>query len=185
MLGTTRTASALLFTLVAAGLAGGAGKQEGAKAKEVRTRVVRTWLEPMTIKGEVVMGRVSYVFDYDAGAFRRLVQDAAGRTLESKAHAPGEIDVRPSVEEIAEAFDRVRSEPEFARILDQTGGQLVGGFGLYEKAGLPCGPGTRCVHVQINTEDGWGLVRWAVVDLTKGAFAYRSYRPEMSQGGGR
>lgn len=176
----------MLLTLVAAaGLGVGADNREDAKPGTGRTRVVRSWLEPVTVKGEAVMHRISYAFDYDAGVFSRTVQDAGGRTLESKTYAPGEIDVRPSNEEIAEAFDRVRSEPEFARIIDQTGAQLMGGFVLNERAGLPCGPGTRCIHVQINTEDGWGLVRWAVVDLTRGAFAYRSYRPEMSQGGGR
>jgi hypothetical protein len=91
--------------------------------------------------------------------------------LSIEAYARGEIDVRPSNEEITEAFDRVRSEPEFARILDQTGAQLMGGFVLNERAGLPCGPGTRCIHVQINTEDGWGLVRWAVVDLAEASSA--------------
>jgi hypothetical protein len=180
---TTSAAATLLVTLLsAAGMAAAADKGEAAKAKPGRTRVVRTWLEPATVGGESVTRRVSYVFDYDAGTFRRVVEDAAGHTLESKAYAPGEVEVRPSEAEIQEAFDRVRSEPEFARILDQTNGQLVGGFVLNEKAGLPCGPGTRCIHVQINTRDGWGLVRWAVVDLTKGAFAYRSYRPEMSEG---
>jgi hypothetical protein len=177
-------ASTLLFAVVAAtGLAAGADKMESGGAKAGRTRVIRSWPEPMTVKGQAVMGRISYEFDYDAGVFSRIVQDASGRTLESKTYARGEIDVAPSDDEIAEAFEKVRSDPEFARIMDQTGGQLMGGFVLNERAGLPCGPGARCIHVQINSVDGWGLVRWAVVDLTKGAFAYRSYRPEMSQGG--
>jgi phage-related tail fiber protein len=172
-----------LATTVALG-AGAAEKAESAKAK-ARTRVVRTWLEPVTVKGVAAMNRITYVFDYDAGVFSKTVQDAAGQTLESKTYAPGEIEVAPSKVEIAEAFEMVRSDPEFSRILDNTNGQLMGGFGLDEKAGLPCGPGARCIHVQINSEDGWGLVRWAVVDLAKSGFAYRSYRPEMSEGVGK
>lgn len=183
---TVSAASMLLFTLVAAaGLAAGADKGVGAKAKQGRTRVVRTWLEPMTVKGEAVMGRVSYTFDYDAGTFRRVVKDAAGRTLESKAYAPGEIDVRPSDEEIAEATELVRSDAELARIIAQTDARLTGGFVLSERAGMPCGPGTRCLHVQLVSQDGVGLVRWVVPDLTKGGFAYRRYNPLLSEGGRR
>jgi hypothetical protein len=71
----TRTASALVFTLVAAAaLAAGADKGEGAKAAAGRTRVVRSWLEPLTVDGEAVMRRISYIFDYDAGVFRRTVR---------------------------------------------------------------------------------------------------------------
>jgi hypothetical protein len=176
-----QAALVLLFASVAtAGWAFGAEKAEAAKA-QARTRLVRSWPEPMTVSGKQTMGRVEYVFDYDAGVFTRSVRDDAGRVLEAKTYAPGEIDVAPSKEEIAEAMELVRSDPEFSRILEKTGSQLMGGFVLNEKAGQPCGPGTRCLHVQLNTADGWGIVRWAVVDLTKRAFAYRSYRPEMSQ----
>jgi hypothetical protein len=181
-----RTASLILATLsVAAGLAVGGDKAPGAGSTEGRTRVVRTWSEPMVIQGQSVMGRISYIFNYDTGTFRRVTQDHRGRTLESKEFAPGEAGVTPSKEEIDEAFEMVRSDAEFSRILDQTGGQVVGGFGLSEGPGMPCGPGSRCLHVQINTADGWGIVRWAVVDLSKRGFAYRAYRPEMSQGGAR
>jgi hypothetical protein len=177
----------LVTTALAATMALGAGaaeKAEGTRAR-ARTRVVRSWLEPVAVGGGAAVNRISYVFDYGAGAFTRTVQDASGRTLESKTYAPGEIDVAPSKDEIAEAFEMVRSDAEFSRILDNTSGQLMGGFGLVEKAGLPCGPGARCIHVQINSQDGWGLVRWAVVDLARNGFAYRSYRPEMSEGVGR
>jgi hypothetical protein len=176
-----------LLLAVAATVALGAGaaeKAESTRAK-ARTRVVRTWLEPVTVGGVAAMNRISYVFNYDAGVFSRTVQDASGRTLESKTYAPGEIEVAPSKAEIDEAFEMVRSDPEFSRILDNTSGQLMGGFVLDEKAGLPCGPGARCIHVQINSEDGWGMVRWAVVDLARNGFAYRSYRPEMSEGAGK
>lgn len=177
-----RTALTLSFALAAtSGFAGGGDKAEATKATHGRSRVVRSWPEPVTVGGKASMGRVDYIFDYGAGATTRVVYDGTGRVVESKTYAPGEVEVRPSDEEIAEAFERVRSDPELGRILEMTGGQLMGGFVLSEKAGMPCGPGTRCIHVQMNTEDGWGITRWVVVDLTRQTFAYRGYRPELSQ----
>ena len=54
---------------------------------------------------------------------------------------------------------------------------MEGGFLLDEAAGKACGPGSRCIQIQMVSADGYGLVRWVVVDLNKRQMAYSLYSP--------
>jgi len=42
---------------------------------------------------------------------------------------------------------------------------------------MPCGPGSRCLQIQILTPDNLGLLRWTVVDLVQRRIAYPVYVP--------
>lgn len=173
--------AALTFSLAASGAE--KGQQAGGEVKGSRVRVIRSWPEPVTVNGNTALGRVEILFDYDEGVAIERVIAADGKVVSSTVRRKGEGAPRPTPEEIAEAKDLVLADEELARIIDQAGAELDGGFILNEGAGKPCGPGTRCIQVQVLTADRLGFIRWVVVDLTKQSFAYRTYMP--SAGGER
>jgi hypothetical protein len=139
-------------------------------------RLLRSWEE--TIKasgGREYVRRVELVFDYAAGFARENYYTLEGRlygTREIKQNPP-----RPSEEEIAEAMDLVRRDPELSRIVERRAAEFNGGFLLEEGRGMPCGPGTRCVQIQLLTPDHRGLLRWTVVDLVRRRVVYPVFLP--------
>lgn len=140
-----------------------------------RTRVIRSWPDEVMVDGRSTPGRVEVVFDYGAGRASEIRYDAAGRQVATLVLAEGSQPA-PSAEEIQEAEDAVRQDPELSRILRRTRGRLLGGFLLQRKDG-PCGPGSRCLQIQMVTADRMGTVRWSVYDLVGQTFAYRDYTP--------
>jgi hypothetical protein len=172
-----------LALLVTCALAGTAVAAE-TKAKEAaggRTRVLRSWPEDVTTAaGKVVPGRIDIVYDYDRGIAIWKTLDDKGVVLNAKEMAPGHGVPRPTPEEIAEAQDIVREDPKLERILRVTKASMQGGFLLDEPAGKACGPGSRCIQIQMVSADGYGLVRWVVVDLNKRQMAYSLYSPSAA-----
>jgi hypothetical protein len=172
-----------LVALAALAWAGTAIAGEPAKAGEHRMRLLRSWPENPIFEGRAVPGRVEIWFDYTAGlAIHRVVANAKGpgdvdHIISSKTYPPGVGQPRPSREEIAEAMDIVRADAELARLIAATQGTLDGGFQIFEPEGKPCGPGSRCLKVQLNTHDGIGFIRNVIVDLNQQAIVYRSYLP--------
>jgi hypothetical protein len=55
--------------------------------------------------------------------------------------------------------------------------ELEGGFLTEEKRGMACGPGTRCVLLQLVAPRHAGLIRWTAVDLVKQRIAYLTFVP--------
>lgn len=150
-----------------------------------RTRVLRSWPEDVRMGRKLVPARVELLFDYTAGvAIQRVViETKKGRAvLKTETFPPGVNVPGPSLEEIEEAMAIVRADAEIARLIRNADGILDGGFEIFEPAGSPCGPGTRCLKIQINTADRLGLIRNVVVDLTRQAIAYRAWAPEWSGG---
>lgn len=176
-----RVALVLLAALAWAGAA--AAAERAAKAGEHRVRLIRSWPETPTVEGRSAPGKVEIWFDYTDGvAIHRVVLNAKGpegvdRALSSKTFAPGVGTPRPSPEEIAEAMDMVREDKEIARVIAATSAVLDGGFQIFEPAGKPCGPGSRCLEVKLMTQDRLGFIRNVVVDLTTQAIVYRAYLP--------
>lgn len=162
--------------------------QKGATASEHRTRVVKTWPEEVIQGGQRIPARMEIVFDYTDGvAIHRLVvkgatADAPERVLSSKTFEPGYGVPRPSSEEIQEALDIVRGDKEIAKVISATKAVLDGGFQIFEPAGKPCGPGTRCLKVQLMTDNRLGFIRNVIVDLTKQAIVYSTYLPSDGEG---
>jgi hypothetical protein len=155
--------------------------KEGSKAS--RVRLIRSWPEPVTVGGKTALGHKEILFDYDEGVSIERTFDSTGKVVETIVHKKSEGGPRPTVQEIEEAKQMVRADQELGRIITLTGAQLQGGFILKEDdANKPCGPGTRCIQIKLNTADGLGFIRWAVVDLTKNTFAYRSYMPSTGEG---
>jgi hypothetical protein len=171
-----RVGLALFVTCALAGTAVAADTKANETAGG-RTRVLRSWPEDVTVGGKVVSGRIDIVYDYDRGVATWLTLDDQGKVVQAKEMAPGHGVPRPTDEEIAEAKDIVRADIRLERILRATKATMEGGFLLDEAPGKACGPGSRCIQIQMVSADGYGLVRWVVVDLNKGQMAYSLYSP--------
>ena len=72
--------------------------------------------------------------------------------------------------------------PRWRRILQRFSGQLEGGFLIEEGRGKACGPGARCLLIQILSRDRAGLIRVMGVDLVKQSIAYRTFLPLRASG---
>jgi hypothetical protein len=176
-----RAFASLALTVGAALLPAAALSEESAASPVTRTsrpvRLLRTWQE--TIKGAAgreYLRRVELVFDYEKGVARELYYTAEGRPWggrEIKQRQP-----QPSAEEIAEAKELILRDRDLARIVGRRSAEFNGGFLLEEARGLPCGPGSRCVQLQLLTPDHSGLLRWTVVDLVQQRVAYPVYVPK-------
>jgi hypothetical protein len=181
-----RTVLRMCLLVLGASLALLQGDARADAAKESsdasRVRLIRRWSEPITLDGKTTLGHVEILFDYDQGvAIERLI-DHDGKVISTNVHKKGQGAPGPTAQEIREAKEFVRGDEELGRIIARTGAQLQGGFILNEPVGHPCEPGTRCIQIKLNTADGIGFIRWAVVDMTKMKFAYRSYMPSTGEG---
>lgn len=155
----------------------------GDTASATRTRVLRSWPEDVKVGGKTVAGRIDIQFDYDRGVATWLTLDDQGAVVESQEFPPGMGQPRPTEEEIEEARELVRADLRLGRVLRQTGAGMSGGFLLAEKPGRACGPGSRCLQVQLVSSDGFGLVRWVVVDLVKRQIPYPMYSQALASYG--
>jgi hypothetical protein len=194
-----RILRALGLALVAAPLAAAApagagqtekiGKGKGSRPEEVtRTsrplRLLRSWEETVKLPGgKEYPRRVEVVFDYAQGvafenSFRLDGLPLGSRTIEHGLPAP-------SPEEIEEAFEIVRVDPDLIRLFGRFHVVLEGGFVLEERKGQPCGPGARCLHVFLLSSDRAGLIRRVVVDLASRRLAYRLFDPDTAGGSGK
>jgi hypothetical protein len=143
-------------------------------------RLLRTWYDSVKTRGGEIQRRVDVVYDYhQAAAFERSY------TLDGRLIWSRRIRVnppQPTPEEIAEAKDIVRADPELSRVMTRFSAELDGGFLAEEKRGGACGPGTRCVLVQVVAPNHAGLLRWTAVDLVRQRIAYPNFAPSEKGG---
>lgn len=152
-------------------------------APAARTRVLRSWSEDVRVGDKTVAGRIDIQFDYDRGVATWLTLDDKGAVVDSREFPPGMGQPRPTPEEFEEARALVRADLRLGRVLRQTRATMEGGFLLSEKPGKACGPGSRCLQVQMVSSDGMGLVRWVVVDLVKRQIPYPMYSQTLASYG--
>lgn len=143
-------------------------------------RLLRSWEETVKLAdGREVARRVDVVFDYGRGVayenFYRLDGIQTGGMTLGHGHPA------PSQEEIQEAYDIVRADPEFERLFKRFRVVFEGGFILIEEKGKPCGPGSRCLRVFLLSSDRAGTIRQVVVDLVKQQLAYDDFAPESGR----
>lgn len=145
-------------------------------------RLLRTWEEPVkTASGHEFARRVDLVFDYRKGVAYQNFYSRDGLQLGRKKITQSLPS--PSPEEIEEAFEMVRSQPDMARLFARFHPVLEGGFVLEEARNKPCGPGARCLHVFLLSSDRAGLIERVVVDLARQKIAYRNYVPPARRTG--
>jgi hypothetical protein len=140
-------------------------------------RLIRSWEE--TVKdpdGREVPRRVDVLFNYAKGAGYELFYAPNGALTGSLQLGVGHPS--PSGEEIEEAFEIVRIDPEFAKIFKRFKVVFEGGFLLTEttRSG-PCGPGSRCLRVFMLSSDRAGTIRQVVVDLVPQRVVYNDFAP--------
>ena len=164
------TTAALAGALLVAGSS--AGPAASAAAPEVPDeRVLRSWQETATVDGRSVIRDVQLVMDYRDGAAILRVLDEAGEVVETR---PARRNPQPSAEELEVAYDIVRSDPASAAILEAHKAILDGGFILFEAAGKPCSPGTRCMQIfAFRRGAGEFPLFRVVVDMTRNEIVYR------------
>lgn len=170
--------AALLAISVSAAWAS-AANQASAPKGVTRTsrpvRLLRSWEETVKVDGREYPRRVRVLFDYAKGSAREESYDTRGVLRASRQISEGLP--APSPEEIAEAFDVVRTDPGLSTLFARFAVVLEGGFLLEEEPGMPCGPGSRCLHVFLLSSDRAGLIRRVVVDLVPRSIAYPLYTP--------
>ena len=140
-------------------------------------RLLRTWQEPLKdAAGRQYVRRVELVFDYQKGYAQENYYTLSGRP--DGIRRIKQAQPQPSAEEIAEAQELILRDRELARIVERRSAGFNGGFLLEEARGMPCGPGSRCIQMQLLTPDHLGLIRWTVVDLVRQRVAYPVYIPK-------
>jgi len=143
-------------------------------------RLLRTWYDDIKTRRGDLQRRVEIVYDYPRATAYERAYTLDGRMLWSRrirVNPP-----QPTPEEIAEAKDIVRADPELSRVMTRFSAELEGGFLAEEKRGRACGPGTRCVLVQVVAPHHAGLIRWTAVDLVQQRIAYSTFVPSERGG---
>jgi hypothetical protein len=141
---------------------------------------LRSWSDPVKTPEGDVYRRVDLLYDYKKAAAFERVYDANGRLIRERrivVNPPA-----PTPEEIDEAFEIVRADAEFARAIQRFDADLEGGFLIEEGRGTPCGPGARCLLIQLLSKDHSGLIRVMGVDLVKRSIPYRTFVPSEHPG---
>ena len=150
-------AAALLLTLAAS---------EAPAQARTDTQIIRSWEEPVkTDRGEEIR-RVEVAFDYAQGTPVRRTYDADGRLLTTEA--TDEMP-QPSEAEIAEAASIIEADAELAPLLAESGATIEGGFTYlqedFKEPLAACGPGARCLQLDLVAPSRTESVRFVVVDL--------------------
>jgi hypothetical protein len=146
-------------------------------------RLLRSWQETVKVGDQEYPRQVRVVFDYARGEAREESRDARGVLRSVRRFREGLP--APSAAEIAEAFAVTRGDASLAPLFGRFSVVLDGGFLLEEDAGMPCGPGSRCLHVFLLSSDRAGTIRRVVVDLVKREIVYPVYVPAAGEGHGR
>lgn len=135
-------------------------------------RLVAEYTQTLKSDGANVRRRVADVYDWDSGWVIRYVLDGDGRIIETET-VDGALGPRP--EEIREAIDIVRADPEIALMLRRNPSLTVDGGFLFVQADKdgPCAIGTRCLQIIVG--DGPNELRRALVDLKSRRIVAQDY----------
>ncbi len=144
-------------------------------------RLIRSWQDSAKgPNGIETPRRVEVVFDYQRGIGYQNSYTLGG--IQTGRLALGLGHPAPSPVEIDEAFDVVRGDPEFGKILKGSRAVFEGGFLLTEARG-PCGPGSRCLRVFVLSSDRSRTLRQVVVDLVSVRVVDGNYSPGSTRTG--
>ncbi|MEM6783524.1 MAG: hypothetical protein AAF624_07285 [Bacteroidota bacterium] len=167
-----RFASLLLVALL---FAPAALAQDAADEPRERTRVLRAWSEPVKLEdGARTVYNHEVIFDYETGVTRQVVRDEDGALV---ADFPIQ-QIRPTPEEFGEAMEILMAQPSFQSLRATRPFEADGGFILAQEEGQACGPGSRCLQIDLlDATDRTQRVRYVVVDLVSRTVAYPNFNP--------
>ncbi|MEX0878906.1 MAG: hypothetical protein WEB59_14605 [Thermoanaerobaculia bacterium] len=143
-------------------------------------RLLRTWYDSIKTPAGDLPRRVDILYDYGSASALERAYTLDGRLISSRRIVVNPP--TPSPEEIEEAFAIVRADAEMARIIGRFSADLEGGFLIEEARGTACGPGARCLLIQVLSPDHSGLIRVMGVDLVKRNIPYRTFVPSEHAG---
>ncbi|MEM8598563.1 MAG: hypothetical protein AAGF99_01470 [Bacteroidota bacterium] len=149
--------------------------QDSADEPRERTRVLRAWSEPVKLDdGARAIYSHEVIFDYETGETRQVVRDEAGSVV---ADFPVQ-QIRPTPEEFDEAVAILMAQPVFQSLRTTRPFEADGGFILVQEEGQACGPGSRCLQIDLlDATDRRQRVRYVVVDLVSRTVAYSNFDP--------
>ncbi len=143
-------------------------------------RLLRNWYDTIKTPSGEMPRRVDILYDYSKAAALERWYTMDGRLFFERKfvlNTPTASEV-----EIEEAFEIVRTDPEMIPIIRRFNAVLDGGFVIEEGRGKACGPGARCLLVQVLSPDHSGLIRVMGVDLVKRYIPYRTFVPSEHPG---
>ena len=143
-------------------------------------RLLHSWHDSIKTPAGEVPRRVDILFDYSRA---RAVEQ--WYTLDGRLFWSRDFVVNPptaSEEEIEEAFKIILEDSEMIPIIKRFSAVLDGGFVIEEGRGKACGPGARCLLIQVLSPDRSGLIRAMAVDLVKRKITYPVFVPSEHKG---
>ena len=138
-------------------------------------RVVHQYSDAVKTAAGVEMRQVTIVVDQETGGSFEVVRDARGDVLSRRALKP----TSPSEAEVDEARAIIAADAELSALMRARPAHIDGGYILVEAEGAACGPGSRCLHMDLlNDENRRERIRFVVVDLVSRSVVYRDFDPD-------
>ena len=144
-------------------------------ASQSADRVVHQYVDEVKTADGVETRYVEIVVEGETGQSAEVVRDASGAVLSRRALQP----TSPSAEEIAEARAIIEADAELTALMRARPAHVDGGYILVEAEGAACGPGSRCLQMDLlNEQNRRERVRFVVVDLVSQQVVYPDFDPD-------
>ena len=138
-------------------------------------RVVHQYTDAVKTDAGVQTRQVEIVVDRETGGSFEVVRDASGEVLLRRPLQP----TSPSEAEVDEARAIIAADAELSALMRARPAHIDGGYILVEAEGAACGPGSRCLHMDLlNDQNRRERIRFVVVDLVSRSVVYRDFDPD-------
>ena len=138
-------------------------------------RIVHQYSDAVKTAAGVETRQVAVVVDGETGASFQVVRDASGTVLSRTAIRP----TSPSASEVDEARALIAADADLASVMRSRPVHIDGGYILVEADGMACGPGSRCLQLDmLNDANRRERVRFVVVDLVSRRVVYPDFDPD-------
>ncbi len=163
------TSLRLLAVVLVAGLASGSASAQEARLSPTSPRVLFAVTDSLKGNDGVrIAATTTLTYEPSTGAYVHTVVDGDGRVLTRSVRSTSVAGPTPSESQAARFV--IEDDPEIAALIAKAEGpvSIEGGFPLVREEGHPCGPGGRCVTLDVwqTLEDGHReRLRYVIVDL--------------------
>jgi hypothetical protein len=138
-------------------------------------RVVHQYTDEVKTATGVETRTVEIIVEGATGRSVEVVRDASGAVLSRMTIQP----TSPSAEEVADARAIIEADAELSSLMRSRPAHIDGGYPLVEADGMACGPGARCLHMDLlNDADRRERIRFVVVDLVSRTVVYPDFDPD-------
>ena len=138
-------------------------------------RIVHQYSDDVKTAAGTETRQVDVVVDGETGASFQIVRDASGAVLSRTAIQPA----APNADEMDEARAVIAADADLASVMRSRPVHIDGGYILVEAEGMACGPGSRCLQLDmLNAQNRRERVRFVVVDLVSRSVVYPDFNPD-------